>query len=527
MNYRCLQRSLENCTSSNHLKRIHALSVTLGILPNLQSLACKLLETYKNLGKLRDAQIIFNQIQNPDIVSWTSLLNLYLHSNLPAKSLAVFSLYIHTGFRPDGFLLVGALSSCGRGKDLMRGRAIHGMILRNHLDENSIVGNALIDMYCRNGKIEVAVLVFERKRLKDIFSWTTLFNGYILSNDLNSARKLFDVMPDRNSVSWTAMINGYVKGGAPVQALELFQKMEVRIHSSAATLIVAVLSACADTGALNFGQSIHGNVNKTNLEVDVTVKNALMDMYSKSGRLDLAVRVFDEILEKDVFSWTTMISGYAYHGKGREALEVYSKMLAESKVTPNEVTLLSLLTACSHSGLVLEGKMLFNRMIHYHGLKPNIRHYGCLVDLLGRAGFVEEAKEMIEQMMPIIEPDAAIWRSFLTACLIHGNMKLAVIAGRKVIELEPSGDDGVYMLLWNAYCAANMWEEAFEVRKLMRVNKIRRKRGCSWVEVNGIVQEFHAADDKLLHFSTDQLCLLLEQLKEHSKALPILKSLGL
>ncbi|XP_028756533.1 pentatricopeptide repeat-containing protein At2g20540-like [Neltuma alba] len=197
-----------------------------------------------------------------------------------------------------------------------------------------------------------------------------------------------------------------------------------------------------------------------------------------------------------------MISGYTYHGEGQHAL----------RVTPNEVTLLSLLTACSHSGLVLEGKMLFNRMIHYHHLKSNIQHYGSLVDLLGRAGFLEEAKEMIE-LMPI-EPDAAIWRSFLTACLVHGNLNLAVIAGRKVIELEAS-DDGLYMLLWNAYYAANLWKEALEVRKLMRTSKVRRKPGCSWVEVNGIVQEFHA-DDTLLHYSSE-LCLLLEELKELSK----------
>ncbi|XP_054795825.1 pentatricopeptide repeat-containing protein At2g20540-like [Prosopis cineraria] len=503
-----LQRSLEKCMSFDQLKRIHALSVTLGILPNLQSLACKLLETYKNLGKTLDAQNVFNQIQRPDVVSWTSLLNLYLHCNLPAESLAVFSQYINSRFRPDSFLIVGALSSCGRGKDLIRGKAIHGMILRNHLDVNPIVGNALIDMYCRNGKIEVAVLVFERKSIKDIFSWTTLFNGYILRNDLHSARQLFDEMPERNVVSWTAMITGYVRGGNPVQALELFQKMEDRPSSAT---IVAVLSACADTGALNFGQSIHGNVDKTSLNRDVTVKNALMDMYSKSGRLDMAIRIFDEIFEKDVFSWTTIISGYAYHGKGQHALEVYSQML-ESKVTPNEVTLLSLLTACSHSGLVLEGKMLLRRMIHYHHLKPKIQHYGCLVDLLGRAGFLEEAKQMIE-LMPI-EPDAAIWRCFLTACLAHGNLKLAVTVGRKVIELLPS-DVGVYMLLWNVYHAANMWKEALEIRKLMRARRFRRKPGCSWVEVNGIVQEFHA-DDTSLHVCSE-LSLLLEDLQEHSK----------
>ncbi|KAF7813416.1 pentatricopeptide repeat-containing protein [Senna tora] len=509
--------SLQKCVSLDHLKRIHALSITLGFLHNLQSFACKLLEAYKNLHKPQEAQRVFDhQIPHPDIISWTSLLNLYLHSGLPTESLAVFSRFINIGLRrPDSFLVVGALSSCGRGRDLIRGRIIHGMILRNRLDLNPIVGNALIDMYCRNGGIEVAVLVFDRMSMRDVFSWTSLFNGYVMCNNLGSARKVFEEMPERNSVSWTAMISGYVKGGAPIQALKLFKKMEA--YPSAAT-VAAVLSGCADTGALHFGQCIHGNVNKTSLKMDVTVSNAMMDMYSKSGRLDLAIGVFNEILHKDVFSWTTMISGYAYHGEGHYALEVYSHMV-ESGILPNEVTLLALLTACSHEGLVMEGKKLFTRMIHYHCLKPNIEHYGCLVDLLGRAGFLEEAKQVIE-FMPM-NPDVAIWRSLLTACLVHGNLSLAEIAGKKVMELDLSDDDedGVYMLLWNVYYAAKKWTEASEIRKWMRDRRVKRKPGCSWIEVNGVVNEFLVEDKS--HSVRAELYYLLKAMKEHSKTDPL------
>ncbi|KAI4351991.1 hypothetical protein L6164_006285 [Bauhinia variegata] len=512
MNDGSLQRLLHKCGSLEQLKKVHALSITLGLLHKHQSLACKLFDTYKNVGKTQDAHRVFDQIQEPDIVSWTCLINLYLQVGLPSKSLSAFSHFLCSGLRPDSFLVLGALSSCGRGDDLISGKAIHGIVCRNQLDVNPIVGNALIDMYCRNGHVEFALLVFEKMRVKDVSSWTSLSNGFIMCNDLHSARQLFDKMPERNAIAWTAMMTGYVRGGAPVHALELFKQMkaDMEAHPNAVTM-VAVLSGCADIGALDFGQSLHGNVNKSNLKLDVAVNNALMDMYSKSGRLDLAVRIFSEMLNKDVFSWTTMISGYAYHGEGHHALDVYSNVL-ESGVTPNEVTFLSVLMACAHAGLVVEGNMLFNRMIQCHRLKPKIEHYGCLVDLLDRAGLLEEAKEVISNMP--MNPDATIWRSLLTSCLVHGNFSLAQIAGKKIIELEPD-DDGVYILLWNMYCSANMWKEALEVRKLMRHRRIKKRPGCSWVEVNGVVQEF-LAEDTFVQVSAE-LCHLLQGIKQHSK----------
>ncbi|XP_022639948.1 pentatricopeptide repeat-containing protein At2g20540 [Vigna radiata var. radiata] len=488
MKYLSLKRTLNSCVSLDQLKRIHALCVTLGFLhtQNLkQSLSCTLLQCYKNVGKTEQAQRVFDQINDPDIVSWTCLLNLYLHS---------------------------ALSSCGQCKDLVRGRVVHGMLLRNGFDENPVVGNSLIDMYCRNGVMGMAALVFENMGSKDVYSWTSLLNGYMLCNNVSCAREVFDAMPERNLVSWTAMITGCVRAGAPVQALEMFKQMEGDDGGLHCTdLMVAVLSACADVGDLDFGQCMHGCVKKRRLELDVAVSNALMDMYSKSGRLDLAVRIFDEILKKDVFSWTTMISGYAYHGEGHLALEAFRRML-ESGVNPNEVTLLSVLTACSHAGLVVQGKVLFNRMIQCRYMKPKIEHYGCLVDLLGRAGLLEEAKEVIG-MMPF-SPDAAMWRSLLTACLVHENLRMAQIAGKKLIELEPN-DDGVYMLLWNMYCVADMWKEASEIRKFMRERRVRKNPGRSMVDVNGVVQEFFAKDSSL-HVSAE-LCHLLKGMKEHSE----------
>ncbi|TXG51800.1 hypothetical protein EZV62_024324 [Acer yangbiense] len=419
---------------------------------------------------------------------------------------------IHCGLRPDNYSVVSALSACSRKKYLMGGQIVHGMILRFRLGSEPIVGNALIDMYCRNGNVEVAQLVFERMESKDIASWTSLLNGFLMWNDFKSARQVFDEMPERNSISWTAMITGYVKGKSPVQGLEMFQRMkaEGKDQVTEAT-VVSVLSGCADIGALDLGRSVHCYVNKCNLGMNVTVNNALMDMYSKSGCLDMALKIFYEMRKRDVFCWTTLISGYAFHGRGNNALEVFNDML-DSGITPNEVTFVSVLSACSHAGMLVEGQKLFNRMVQFYGLKPKIEHYGCMADLLGRAGLLEISKDFIEQMP--INPDVVIWRSLLSACLVHGNLNLAELAGKMVIELEPD-DDGVFILLWNIYLTANRPEDALRIRKLIRNRKIKKKPGCSWVEINGIINEFTAEEQ--MHHPWTEFHLILQGISEHSK----------
>lgn len=387
----------------------------------------------------------------------------------------------------------------------MNGRIVHGMVFRFELGKEPIVGNALIDMYSRNVRIEMAEVVFGNMVIKDVASWTSLLNGFIKCGDIESARKVFDEMPQRNVISWTGMIVGNVSWKTPVGGLELFRRMRAEGEDSpTAITIVAALSGCADIGALDFGRSIHGYINKLgNIATNVAVNNALIDMYSKSGSLELAVEIFGQMPIKDMFSWTTMISGLALHGKGRYALEVFDNMLASEQI-PNEITFVSVLSACSHAGLVSEGRNLFNKMIDCCGLKPKVEHYGCMVDLLGRAGHLEEAIELIEQMP--IDPDAIIWRSLLSACLGNGNLKLAEMAGKKVIELEPD-DDGVYVLLWNIYCAANRWEDALKTRKMMREQKIKKKPGSSWIEMNGAVHEY-LAEDTMHHVPVDIFAIL-------------------
>lgn len=510
MKRQSLKLLLQSCGDLVTLKQIHAQALTQGFLFIEQPLACKLVNSYAKLGNPHDAQKVFGYIQDPDRVTYTSLINLYLSTQLPIKAFSVFSKLVNEGLRPDSHSVVGALSACGKKQDSLNGKLVHGMIFRFQLGANSIVGNALIDMYCRNGEIKIAQLVFKQMGIKDMSSWTSLLNGFVMCNGLESARRVFDEMPWRNDVAWTAMITGYVRGGMPIRGLEMFKQMKAEGENQPTVITaVAVLSGCADLGAHDHGQAVHGYISKVNLDKGVTVSNALMDMYSKGGCVESAMKIFDRLVKKDVFSWTTMISAHSSHGKGNHALEVFYDML-ESGVIPNDVTFLLVLSGCSHSGLLVEANKLFNGMIQCYGFEPKIEHYGCMVDLLCRAGLLEEAKELIDNMP--MDPDAVIWRSLLSACMNQRNLGLAEIAGKKIIELEPH-DDGVYVLFSNIYHVANRMKDARKMRKMMGDQKVMKKPACSYIELNGVVHQFHT--ENATHHASTKIYMLLEMINEH------------
>ncbi|PIN11663.1 hypothetical protein CDL12_15728 [Handroanthus impetiginosus] len=500
---------------NNLLNQILAHTITVGIFRH--NFACRLLDAYAKLSKLVEARKIFDLMENPDVGSWASLQNLYLNSKQPMKALMVFSKLILSDFaKPDSHSIVAALSACARRKDLRNGRVVHGMVYKYLQKPRPSVHNALIDMYGKNERADIAERVFNSINFKDVVIWTSLLNGYLLSGDIDSAKGVFDEMPQRNVVSWTAMIVGYVRKKNPVKALELFTRMrheDVGQHCNPTTVtIVALLSGCADIGALNLGSSIHGYINKRMEFVsDVAVNNGLIDMYGKSGNLDSALKLFDSMRRKDLFSWTIMISGLALNGRGKYALTVFDSMV-ESGLVPNEVTFLSVLLACSHAGLVTEGERLFEKFINSYHMKPNIEHFGCMVDLFVRAGCLEKAIRFVEGMP--MKPDAVIWRSLLGACLGVGNLELAEVAGNKVLELEPD-DDAVYILLWSIYRSKNRWEDALRAMKMMRDRRIKKTPGSSWIEVDGVVHEF-LAEASMQHVR-DDIVIVLDGMIEQSK----------
>ncbi|XP_042039708.1 pentatricopeptide repeat-containing protein At2g22410, mitochondrial-like [Salvia splendens] len=503
-------------TRCSLLNEILAHSITAGVFA--REIAGGLLGAYAKLNKVAEARKIFNEMPKRDVGSWTSLQNLYLNIKRPRKSLAIFSDLVLSDFpKPDSHSVVAALSACARCKDLRNGRAIHAMALKYLEYPKTNVHNALIDMYGKNQRVGLANRVFNGVNYKDVAIWTSLLNGYIVNSDMDSAQKVFDEMPQKNVFSWTAMIVGHVRSKNALEALELFMKMrheDVGEHCCNPTTftVVALLSACADIGALNLGSSVHGYISKRHgFASDVTVNNGLMDMYGKSGNLDSAMKLFDFMRRKDLFSWSIMISGLALNGRGKDALVVFDSMV-ESGLIPNEVTFLSVLSACSHGGLVSEGERLFERFVNSYKIKPWIEHYGCMVDLFVRAGRLEKALWLVERMP--IKPDAVIWRSLLAACLQHGNFELAEVAGKKVLELDPD-DDAVYVLLFSIYRSKNRWDEAVSAMKMMRDQRIKKTPGCSWIEVNGGFHEFLAESSE--HYVSDNIGIILNGLIEHSR----------
>ncbi|KAK6123650.1 hypothetical protein DH2020_042604 [Rehmannia glutinosa] len=499
----------------NVLNQIFAHTIRVGHFQH--NSACRLLNAYAKLNKSVEARRIFELMPNQDVGLWTSLQNLYLNSKQPTKALMVFSELILSDYaKPDSHSIVAALSACARSKDLRNGRAIHGMVYKYLQKPRPNVHNALIDMYGKNQRVGLAERVFSNTSFRDVAIWTSLLYGYILNGDMESAERVFDEMPQRNVVSWTAMIVGYVRKKNPIEALKLFTRMrhdDVGEECNPTTVtIVALLSGCADIGALHLGSSIHGYTNKRiGFISDVAVNNGLIDMYVKSGNLDSAVKLFDSMRRKDLFSWTTMISGLALNGRGKYALLVFDSMV-ESGLIPNEVTFLSVLLACSHAGLVIDGERLFEKFVHSYHIKPQIEHFGCMVDLYVRAGRLEKAIRLIEEMP--MKPDAVIWRSLLGACLENGNLELAEVAGKKVLELEPD-DDAVYVLLWSIYRSKNRWEDALRVMNMMRDQRIKKTPGCSWIELDGVVHEFlaevlqHHVDEKQFKLAVLTKFLLL------------------
>ncbi|KAM0840417.1 hypothetical protein ACQ4PT_059683 [Festuca glaucescens] len=490
MNRSLCHHLLAHCKSLRELERIHARAVTHGLHPCNQSISCKLFRCYADFGRPTEARKLFREIPQPDLVSLTSLVSLHLQLNQHHDAMSLFSRVVAAGHRPDGFSVVGALSAAGGAGDLRVGESVHGLILRCALGSELVVGNALVDMYSRCGRFEGALGVFEEMDLKDEVTWGTMLHGYIKCVGVVSALSFFDQMPMKSAVSWTALITGHVQAKSPIRAIELFGRMVLEGHSPTHVTIVGVLSACADIGSLDLGRVIHGYGSKFNISTNIIVSNALMDMYAKSGSIEMAFAVFEEVPLKDAFTWTTMISSFTVQGDGSKALELFGDML-RSGVSPNSVTFISVLSACSHAGLIRQGRELFARMRGIYNISPQLEHYGCMVDLLGRGGLLEEAEAMIYDMD--VEPDTVIWRSLLSACLVHGNDRLAEIAGQEIIKREP-GDDGVYVLLWNIYASSDRWKEALDMRKQMLTRKIFKKPGCSWIEVDGGVHEFLVED---------------------------------
>lgn len=332
--------------------------------------------------------------------------------------------------------------------------------------------------------------VFDEMRQRDVVSWNSILGGYLRCGALDAALGLFRLMEERNVISWNSIITGFVRSGRAKEALGLFHEMQLSgdgILKPDKVTVASVVAACASLGALDQGKWVHHYLKQNRIELDMVIGTALVDMYGKCGCVERAVEVFDEMPVKDVLAWTAMITTYAIHGFGEEALCLLEDMEMQG-VMPNHVTFVGLLCACTHAGLVEEGCRLFDSMRLVYLVEPQSEHYACMVDLLGRAGLFEEVERLIRSIP--MEPDVFVWGALLGACRTHRNVNLGERVAKYLIELDPQ-NHAFYVMLCDIYAEANRYEDVKRVRALMREGGIKKTvPGCSLIEVDGRVLEF-------------------------------------
>jgi pentatricopeptide repeat protein len=368
--------------------------------------------------------------------------------------------------------------------------------------------NVMVAAYVARGEVVEARKVFDGMRDRDMVSWNTMIHGYAVKGEVSMAREIFDGMKDRDAFSWSSMMSAYTKGRRSKEALELWREMRAACVAPDCITMVSLLSACGDMGALAVGAEVHQFVERDGIEVDVKLGTALIDMYAKCGDIENSLRVFHSMPAKDVLTWSSMIIGLANHGLGHDALSLFSRMISEG-LPPNEITFIGVLIACTHLGLVSDGKKHFNSMSAVHGVAPKVEHYGCMVDLLGRSGHIEEARQLIRDMP--FEPDAVIWRALLGACRIYKNVEVAEEAMAKLRVLDPHAD-GHYVLLSNIYAQANWWEGVAEMRTMLRRENIQRIPGRSSIECQNTIHEFVSGDRS--HPRSKEIYKMLEEMMD-------------
>ncbi|XP_020233578.1 pentatricopeptide repeat-containing protein At2g29760, chloroplastic isoform X2 [Cajanus cajan] len=472
-----------------------------------------LINFYGSSGAPDLAQRVFTNMPGKDVVSWNAMINAFSQGGLPEKAFLLFQKMETKGVKPNVITMVSVLSACAKKLDLEFGRWICSYIEKNGFAENLILNNAMLDMYVKCGSINDAKDLFNKMSQKDIVSWTTMLDGHAKLGNYDEAHSIFDAMPHKATSAWNALISAYEQNGKPREALSLFHEMQLNKDAKPdqVTLICA-LCACAQLGAIDFGHWIHIYIKKHDISLNCHLATSLLDMYAKCGDLNKAIEIFCAVERKDVYVWSAMIAALAMYGQGTAALDLFSSML-EANIKPNAVTFTNILCACNHAGLVNEGEHLFEQMERLYGIVPQIQHCVCMVDIFGRAGLLEKASSFIEKMP--IPPTAAVWGALLGACSRHGNVELAELAYRNLLELEPCNHVAL-VLLSNIYAKAGNWEKVSNLRKLMRESGMKKETWCSSIDVNGVVHEFQVGDNS--HPFSPKIYSKLDEISEKLKS---------
>lgn len=462
-----------------------------------------------------DALKVFDELPSRDVVSATAVISEFVRTKLYKEALFTFTKMIGMNIRPNEFtfgvafqipiaLFENSDDESGEENGVNLGKQLHACAIRMGLISNVYAGTATLNFYAKLRDIESARRVLEDTYKPNVVSYTTLICAYLKNDLFDDALSLFHTMPERNDVTWNAMISGYSQTGKNEEAVNMFVKMLMANVLPTQFTYPCVISAASNITALGIGKSFHASAIKVLGNPNLFVGNSLVSFYAKCGTMEDSLLVFNRLGQKNVVSWNAVICGYAQNGKAKEAIEFYHRMKDED-VKPNDVTLLVLLLACNHSGLVDEGYSFFNEARIENPSFLKAEHYGCMVDLLSRSGRFEEAQGFIYSMP--FTPGIGFWKAMLGGCQIYLNMELAEYVVKKILDLVP-GDVSSYVMLSNACSAAGNWKDVSMIRKLMNVRKMKRVPGCSWIEIKSKVHCFVRGDKR--HEEKDDIYCLLK-----------------
>ncbi|KAL5864348.1 hypothetical protein ACOSQ3_001862 [Xanthoceras sorbifolium] len=455
---------------------VHGCAIRRGFVSDL-SMVNSLLNLYAKTGSMRNAVNLFRKMPEKDVVSWSSMVACYAQNGAAIEALNLFKEMIEKRSEPNAVTVVSALQACAASCNLEEGKKIHELSAKKGFELEVSVSTALIDMYMKCLSPDEAVDVFTR-------------------------------MPKKDVVSWVALLSGYALNGMPHKSMEVFRDMLLNQIQPDAVAMVKILASCSELGVLQQAFSLHGYVIQKGFNNNIFVGASLIELYSKCGSIENAVKIFEGIIDKDVVIWSAMIAAYGIHGKGGQALKVFDQMVKNSGVKPNKVTFVSVLSACSHAGLVDVGTDIFDMMVGEYKMELTSEHYGIMVDLLGRSGEIRKAMDLINHMP--IPAGPHVWGALIGACRIHHNIKIGEVAAKNLLNLDPN-HAGYYILLSNMYAQDEKWGNVAKVRALIKEKGLTNAFGQSFIEVRSEVHKF-VADDRL-HPKSKHIYKLLRQME--------------
>lgn len=459
--------------------QLHGLAVKCGLESNI-CVANAVLDMYGKCGALIEACLLFDEMLIRDAVSWNAIIAAHEQNEEVDKTLPLFVSMLQSKMEPDDFTYGSILKACAGQQNLNCGMEIHGRIIKSGMGLDTFTASALVDMYCKCGMLEEAEKIHYRMEDATVVSWNAIIAGFSLQKQSENAQRYFS------------------------------QMLKMGITPDTFTY-ATILDTCANLATVELGKQIHAQILKLQWHSDVYIASTLVDMYSKCGEMQDSRLMFEKAPKRDFVTWNAMICAYACHGLGDDAIRVFEQMQLLN-IKPNNATFISLLRACAHMGYVDKGLHYFQKMQSHYNLNPQLEHYSCMVDLLGRSGQVSEALKLIESMP--FEADDIIWRTLLSICKIQGNVEVAEKAANSLLQLDPQ-DSSAYVLLSNICADAGMWGEVSKIRRIMKDYKLKKEPGCSWIEVKNEVNAFIVGDKAHPRYEEiyEKIHLLLYEMK--------------